>query len=492
MVASSSSSTSFYSLPPDSDSSMNVSSVIVPPKVPPRQRRGSDSAPCSPKLGSPLKKKQITIGGVGVKPGSPKIEALKNDPFNPPPSLTTSSPPKPPPRGRFLKKGGQTQSCADIMQSCKKPRVSKSISEEESTNASNSKDDMFMSKEMKNDQTLEKEKDKKSGNFFILQPNSSSLMTTIINEDTPAVSNDKTKCDQTDKQSVPCDKEPFSINNGETIKNNQHDKKGKNTSDIPIQNDTRHMNSSSDDKENDNKKNEIHNMKDNSKHNSQDANLVSREPKINELATKEENLKENGCLENKIIQQEKSDADKMKENNDKAAEKIEIKSDSSIKSKLTSIPNEESDNHKGLKASDNLIAKDDAKSKSKDSKENKDTLISPTSTDGVKSSDKTNLKIDNKLRNNDKLETRSVSSNELKKTSEKVSPSPSTNATSKKQGMFDVVGNFSAISDVLPSVSSVTKSLTTASTNIDGVMGASKLSKVVKFDISSKVILYEN
>ena len=92
---------------------------------------------------------------------------------------------------------------------------------------------------------------------------------------------------------------------------------------------------------------------------------------------------------------------------------------------------------------------------------------------------------------NEKLETRSVSNNELKKSSQKVSPSPSSNATSKKQGMFDVVGNFSAISDVLPSVSSVTKSLTTASTNIDGVMGASKLSKVVKFDMSSKVMFYE-
>ena len=78
--------------------------------------------------------------------------------------------------------------------------------------------------------------------------------------------------------------------------------------------------------------------------------------------------------------------------------------------------------------------------------------------------------------------TRSTSNNELK-TAEK----GATSQPSKKQGgMFDVVGNFSAISDYVPSVSSVTKSLTNASTNID-IIGASKLSKVVKFDMSSKV-----
>ena len=48
-------------------------------------------------------------------------------------------------------------------------------------------------------------KDKRnSGNFFVLQPNSSSLMTTVINEDTTqAVPNDKNKSDQNDKQKVP-------------------------------------------------------------------------------------------------------------------------------------------------------------------------------------------------------------------------------------------------------------------------------------------------
>merc|ERR1712203_750246 len=124
-----------------------------------------------------------------------------------------------------------------------------------------------------------------------------------------------------------------------------------------------------------------------------------------------------------IIQKEKNDADKMKGNKDKAIEKIEIKSDITIKSKLTSTSTEKSDKHKGLTISDNLTAKDDAKNKSKDNKENKDALISPTATDVVKSSDKTNLEIDNKKSNNDKLETRSVSSNELKKTSGKISPS---------------------------------------------------------------------
>ena len=469
---------------------MNVSSVIVPPKVPPRQRRGSDSAPCSPKLGSPLKKRQMTIGGVGVKPGSPKVEALRNDPFNPPPSLTSSSPPKPPPRGRFLKKGGQTQSCADIMQSCKKPNISKSISEEGSTNSSTSKDDMAMTRDEKENQTSNDDKERKTKNFFVLEPNSSSLMTTIINEDTKAVSNGIKNFDQTDEQKVPSSKEHLDRNNGEKENISKvHEKEKTVKTNIDIQSITQDEIISSNNEKKDNMKNEKDDTSsDKNKANTQDANLISREQKIIELEPKEEKLKENAGLDSKIIQQEENMTFKSNDDRDNAVEKIEIKSDCGAKSKPSIVINEEIDENESSKTSDKLVEKDTTiendKVKAKTTSKQR-----PSSAIEVTSSDKTNLKNDNKLNDKEKLDTRSVSNNELKKTSEKVLPPSSSNLTSKKQGMFDVVGNFSAISDKLPSVSSVTKSLTNASTNIEGVMGASKLSKVVKFDISSKVKL---
>ena len=176
-----------------SSENMNVSSVIVPPKVPPRRRRGSDSPSGSPRTSSPLKKRQTTLGGYGIKPGSPKIEALKNDPFQP--ISQGSGPPRPPPRGRFLKKGGQTQSCLDVLESTRKPITSTNTCKDDLSSSNITKDDMFMSAKNCKDNSLSKistsnGNNKQHNNFFVLEPNSSSLMTTVITENTQAVSKD--------------------------------------------------------------------------------------------------------------------------------------------------------------------------------------------------------------------------------------------------------------------------------------------------------------
>jgi len=137
-------------------------------------------------------------------------------------------------------------------------------------------------------------KDKRnSGNFFVLQPNSSSLMTTVINEDTTqAVPNDKNKSDQNDKQKVPFTKNFVSINNDkkENSKENEDRKLISNT-----QNNTPFGNSLLNDEKEVDKKDKIDTKHDDDiKANSQDPNLVSRESKVIELGPKEEKLKENG------------------------------------------------------------------------------------------------------------------------------------------------------------------------------------------------------
>ena len=486
-IAESTSNSSLHSLPEFSSSSiMNVSSVIVPPKVPPRQRRGSDSAPGSPKLSSPMKIRQMTLGGIGTKPGSPKVEALKNDPFNPPPLPAT--PPQPPPRGRFLKKGGQTQSCLDVLESTRRPKILKSISEDKMLPAT-SKDDMFLSQtQSKNDTSISSStsKRKKSENFFILQPNSSSLMTNVITEDTMAVSNDLINQSQTTTH-VQFQKEADSLkninkelaSNDKAIDTNKKfDMRQNNEKSTPSLSTQKHVNienSSSDIKNNEVSK-KLRNGIDimHEKTNCQDAKRSSKETNIIDLVKEEEKLKENKCIETKLVQ-ESNDIDRKNDNKElsMAVGKIIVHGDSGDISKYenTSVTKEPSILNK--KEIDNQNINHDVKVIIETNNESKGgNQCADIITLQSKGSDIT-------VNNKDQLnQTRSPSNHDLKKMGKNGVAQPT-----KKQGMFDVVGNFSAISDYLPSVSSVTESLTNASSNID----ASKLSKVVKFDMTSKV-----
>ena len=478
-VVASTSTSSLHSLPDfPSSSDMNVSSVIVPPKVPPRQRRGSDSAPCSPKVASPLKKRQLTLGGFGAKPGSPKIEALRNDPFHPP--ILPKSPPLPPPRGRFLRKGERTQSCADVLESSKKPKVSKCNSEDNAVPPT-TMDDMFMNQTREINRNHDSPSNRK---FFVLQPNSSSLMTTVIAEDTQAVSNDDDHVhDQT--KNVPFRKDEGVVkgNDQDTTPNNSNpeakvksnDKENSSSisqKNFPLENS---FSGSKNDSKND--LNETNNLQD--KINLKAAKKFPEDHNIIDLQPKEDKVKENGCLGHKINQEGKNKLTHERNNDDrpKAVEIIVLDSGDIIKSKSTSVKQEcDIDGVKRKESGDNLKINHDGKLKEETDNDIKDS--SKGSNAQVPHENKRNsMNITVKEKQG---QTRSTSNNELK-TTEKQS--------SKKQGMFDVVGNFSAFSDVLPSVSSVTsltKSLTNASTNID-VIGASKISKVVKFDINSKV-----
>ena len=466
-----------------SSENMNVSSVIVPPKVPPRRRRGSDSPSGSPRTSSPLKKRQTTLGGYGIKPGSPKIEALKNDPFQP--ISQGSGPPRPPPRGRFLKKGGQTQSCLDVLESTRKPITSTNTCKDDLSSSNITKDDMFMSAKNCKDNSLSKistsnGNNKQHNNFFVLEPNSSSLMTTVITENTQAVSKEKLQSEK----NAHIRKESNDENQIKNIPSKFKHDQGNNKSDIkPSQekHEPLEKNSAID-------ANCIINNKDGSAMIPSENQTISKDkkqiPMDSEIIVSQANknkLKENGCLEtNKIIPDKKNSENK----NDKPSIKIDTvekavvksdKSDNDSKTVCNRIKNDTDTDtikekvHEG-KNKEEKIAKD-----KEESTANKQTKIQvPTQSKLGDSKNKIGVP---------QSKTRSTSNNELK-TAEK----GATSQPSKKQGgMFDVVGNFSAISDYVPSVSSVTKSLTNASTNID-IIGASKLSKVVKFDMSSKVI----
>ena len=465
-----------------SSENMNVSSVIVPPKVPPRRRRGSDSPSGSPRTSSPLKKRQTTLGGYGIKPGSPKVEALKNDPFQP--ISQGPGPPRPPPRGRFLKKGGQTQSCLDVLESTRKPIASTNSSNDDLSTSNISKDDMFMSAKNGNDNSLSKisssnGNNKRHNNFFVLEPNSSSLMTNVITEKTQAVSKDILQSEK----SAPLRKDSIDETQIKHIPSTHHHDEGNKKIDSkpsqgkhePLKNNSS-MDASC----------IINNKVDSAMIPSQNQTISKDEKKIpmdSEIIVSQANkneLKENGCLEtNKIIPDKKNSENK----NDKPSIKIDKvekavvksdKSDNDSKTVCNRIKNDTDTDtikekvHEG-KNKEEKIAED--KEESTISKQTK--IQVPTQSKLGDSKNKIGVP---------QSKTRSTSNNELK-TAEK----GATSQPSKKQGgMFDVVGNFSAISDALPSVSSVTKSLTNASTNID-IIGASKLSKVVKFDMSSKV-----
>lgn len=494
--ASSSSVNSLPELPSSSD--MNVSSVIVPPKVPPRQRRGSDASPGSPKLASPMKKRQMTVIGLGSKPGSPKIEALKNDPFRP--HAPSVSKPLPPPRGRFLRKGERTQSCVDVLQPTNNPKVSKSNSEDNAMPVT-TKDDMFMARTHKRNQnhnTTSIQKSKKSENFFILQPNSSSLMTTVITEDTQAVSNDLTNPDETKQHYVPFTKDVSlleSKNKDVTVNNKDPETKQENemnndkaNSCLNIQKSTPRANSfleSKNDIINKTDKKDIYNFQD--KTNSNDAKNIPRDSDIINLQPKEEKLKYNGSLE-------KKEKDIVHENHDndipKDVEKIALDSGDISKSKSTFVKQESSlDIARKKENSDSLNINPDVNNKEEINNDSKDSIKSIKDKVPLQNERSSDMNVQNKAHGG---KTRSISNNELKQTtSEKIVPPLSSLSSTKNQGMFDVLGNFTAISDVLPSVSSVTsltKSLTNASTNIEA-MSTSKLSKVVKFDMLTKVYL---
>ena len=343
---------------------------------------------------------------------------------------------------------------------------------------------MFMSAKNCKDNSLSKistsnGNNKQHNNFFVLEPNSSSLMTTVITENTQAVSKEILQSEK----NLPFRKDSNDENQIKHILSKlNHDEGNKKMDSTPSQgkNEPLEKNSAID-------ANCIINNEDGSamipsqnQTISNDKKQIQMDSEIIVSKANKNKLKEDGRLEtNKIIPDKKNSENK----NDKPSIKIDTvekavvksdKSDNDSKTVCNRIKNDTDTDTIKEKVHEGKNKEEKITEDKKESTANKQTKIQvPTQSKLGDSKNKIGVP---------QSKTRSTSNNELK-TAEK----GATSQPSKKQGgMFDVVGNFSAISDYVPSVSSVTKSLTNASTNID-IIGASKLSKVVKFDMSSKV-----
>ena len=508
-VATSSSASSLRSLPEMVFATdPNTTGVVVPPQVPPRKRRGSDSSAGS--SSSPRIIKRQTVGGLGGKPSIPKVEALKQDSFCQQPFPSTSSPPKPPPRGHFLKAGGKTQSCIDVLQSTehKRPSPVRTKSEEGQYNAKDKKDNSLSTPDgiiSDNSVTSQTPKTKNNEIFFVLQPNSSALMTTTTKvEDTPYNLLNSVNNGSIAKRLVPLATEPETFegknsevrNKGGTSETDDNVKnvKALSNSNLKSLEDTqlspisknKTITSNENERMVEEKQSPEHTVHEKEEQEAKDGckslstNLVEDEDKLkaNESSTKNEVPRQkDNCNVLKSPEHKHAKDEELSRDNDiqlpKAVEKVVLRGDSN--DNCSTISKNESTVACKLAGDKTIIANDrNAQECTRDktvpekSKEKCDVIHIKTD---IKNTDQKQDAI---------IRPSGSCTNDLTLKDNKVPP-----LSSKRQtGMFEnVIGNFT-FSEVLPlpTVSTVTKSLPNG-LNID--ISASKLSKVVKFDISA-------